>query len=83
MGGGRKEPTLILKLPPLLYLSRLRLLRHQTAQEPSAPVASWPGPEGSYTQRMQEQAVEAESQILDCFGFIFRTKRESLSHHKV
>lgn len=53
------------------------------AQEPSAPVASWPGPEGSYTQRMQEQAVEAESQILHCFGFIFRTKRESLSHHKV
>lgn len=29
-GGGRKELTLILKLPPLLYLSRLRLLRHQT-----------------------------------------------------
>lgn len=25
---------------------------------------------------MQEQAVEAESQILDCFGFLFRNEKE-------
>lgn len=46
------------------------------AQEPSAPVASWPRPEGSYTQRIQERTVEAESQILDRLGFLFKTGRK-------
>lgn len=79
MGGrNQRKPTPILELTPLLYLSSSPAATPD-AQEPSAPVALQPEPEGLYTQRIQQQA--ARSQIVESCNktvllFYFKSTKE-------